>query len=58
MRSLVEALNRLWTHEDDSRMKLIAFRYQERARMDGEVIKKTGEIIPKGSEHGWARRIK
>ncbi len=48
-RTLLDALTRLWTHEEDGRMKLIAFRYQERARMNGDVIKKTGEIIPKES---------
>ena len=49
MRPLLEALDRLWTREDDNHMKRIAFKYAERMRMDGNVIKKTGEIIPKES---------
>jgi len=49
LRSFFEAVRHLWTHEDNSHMKKIAFRYAERAHMDGNVIKKTGEIIPKES---------
>ena len=30
-------------------MKYVAHRYAERAWMDGEVIRKTGEIVPRES---------
>ncbi len=38
-----------WNHEDDLNMKKIAHQYAERAWMDGHVIKKTGEVVPKES---------
>lgn len=39
----------MWHHEEEVHMKKIAFHYANRAQMDGDVIKKTGEIIPKES---------
>lgn len=44
-RRIVEAL----AHEDGVHMRRVANRYSERSFMDGEVIKKTGEVIPKES---------
>ena len=49
MRSFLEALMRIWEEEDAIHMKSIAHKYAERAYMDGEVIKKTGEVIPRES---------
>lgn len=44
-RRLIEA----WDHEEGVHLRSIAHRYAERAWMDGEVIQKTGEVIPKES---------
>jgi len=49
MRSILEALKKVWHHEEDFHMRKVAHRYAERAWMDGEVIQKTGEVIPKES---------
>jgi uncharacterized protein YihD (DUF1040 family) len=49
MRYLIEVFRHIWSHEDDIHMKKVAHRYAERALMDGHVIKKTGEVIPKES---------
>jgi hypothetical protein len=38
-----------WDREHDSHMKKVAHRYAERAWMDGDVIKRTGEVVPKES---------
>jgi hypothetical protein len=38
-----------WNIEDTMRMKQIAHNYAERRWMDGSVIKKTGEVIPRDS---------
>ena len=38
-----------WNREDEVHMKHVAHRYAERAYMDGHVIRKTGEVIPKES---------
>ena len=35
--------------DEKLRMRTLAHHYAERAKMDGEVIRKTGEIIPKES---------
>jgi len=49
MREWIEAFRHIWHHDDDAKMKRIAFKYDLRRHMDGEVIQKTGEIIPKES---------
>lgn len=38
-----------WDREHHVHMKHVAHRYAERAWMDGEVVKRTGEVIPKES---------
>lgn len=47
--SFLDDLRKEWNREDKLRMKKIAWRYSERMHMDGAVIKKTGEIIPRES---------
>jgi hypothetical protein len=38
-----------WDREHHTHMKKIAHRYSQRALMDGEVVKRTGEVVPKES---------
>jgi hypothetical protein len=38
-----------WDREHHAHMRRIANRYSLRAQMDGEVIKRTGEVVPKES---------
>ena len=38
-----------WHREDRIHMKGVAERYAQRAWMDGETVRRTGEVIPKES---------
>lgn len=49
LRSLLRHLSSEWEQEERLKMKKIAHQYAERQWMDGHVIKKTGEVIPKES---------
>ena len=49
MRSLLQVIRGLWRAEEDLRMRRIAHGYAQRAEMDGHVIRKTGEVVPKES---------
>lgn len=42
-------LRKEWNREDKLRMRKIAWRYSDRMLMDGAVIRKTGEIVPRES---------
>ena len=48
-RRLIEWFRREWHAEETRRMRRLADRYQLRAHMDGEVIRKTGEVVRKES---------
>jgi phosphoribosyl-dephospho-CoA transferase len=49
MREWLDALKHVWHQEEDAKLKRIAHRYDLRRHMDGDVIQKTGEIIPRES---------
>ena len=49
MRNLLHILRKLWRVEEDSHMRKVAMRYSLRAQMDGHIVRKTGEVIPKES---------
>lgn len=42
-------LARWWHHENEKNERVIAHRASQRSFMDGHVIRKTGEVIPKES---------
>lgn len=46
---LLDHLRKAWRHEETIHMRLIAERYSDRAHMDGDVIQKTGELVPRES---------
>jgi hypothetical protein len=46
---LIDKIKKEWHVEDTLHMKKVAQRYAERASMDGYVIRKSGEIIPRES---------
>lgn len=48
-RSLLRSIRTEWHAEDRQHMRVIAHKYALRASMDGDVIRKTGEVIPKES---------
>jgi hypothetical protein len=45
----LEQLRRAWNYEETLHMRKIAEGYAQRAQMNGDVIKKTGEIISRES---------
>ena len=45
----LEQLRKAWHYEETLHMRKLAQRYANRAMMDGSVIKRTGEVIPKES---------
>ena len=49
LRKLLRQLYADWHAEETLRMKKIAHGYAERRWMDGSVVKKTGEVIPRDS---------
>lgn len=49
LRQLLDELERVWTAEEDMKMRLVAQRYAERSLMEGHVIQATGEVIPRES---------
>lgn len=49
MRSWWDSLKEVWAHEEKRKIQWIAHRYYLRSHMDGEVVQKTGEVIPKES---------
>mgnify|MGYP001279697140 CR=1 FL=1 len=49
MRQLIDHIWRIWYGEERAHMREIAHRHYLRTVMDGEVIQKSGEIIPKES---------
>jgi len=48
-KSLMRTLWSEWHKEERLHMKKVAWRYSDRMLMDGSVIRKTGEVIPKES---------
>jgi hypothetical protein len=46
---ILTASEEAWTYEERLHWKKIAERYAERAWMDGDTIRKTGEVIPRQS---------
>jgi hypothetical protein len=49
LREICKSLSSEWHAEERLHMKQIAWRYSDRAQMDGEVVRKTGEVIPRES---------
>lgn len=49
MTHLLDWFKKEWHREEELHMKKIAERYAQRAWMDGDTIKRTGEVIPKES---------
>lgn len=49
VKALLEWFRHEWHREDRIHTKRIAERYAQRAWMDGNTIKRTGEVIPKES---------
>lgn len=49
IRSLFKSIRSEWHAEERNHMRAIAHRYALRAQMDGHVIRKTGETVPKES---------
>lgn len=48
-RSLIKSCKAEWHAEERNHMRAVAHRYALRAQMDGHVIRKTGETVPKES---------
>lgn len=49
LRRLAKLFHDEWEREEQTRMKYIAQRYAERAWMDGNTIRRTGEVVPRES---------
>jgi uncharacterized protein YihD (DUF1040 family) len=49
MKKLIEFFKKEWHREDNIHLRQIAERYAQRAWMDGETVRRTGEVIPKES---------
>lgn len=49
LRRLVKLFRSEWEREETIHMKRIAQRYADRAWMDGDTIRRTGEVVPRES---------
>lgn len=47
--ALIDHFRKVWSNENTLHMRKIADRYAQRAAQDGDVVQKTGEIIPRES---------
>lgn len=49
LKSLLKSFSEEWHAEDRLHMRRIAWRYSDRMLMDGAVVQRTGEVIPRES---------
>lgn len=49
IKSILRSFSEEWHAEERLHMKRIAWRYSDRMLMDGAMIQRTGEVIPKES---------